>query len=449
MAPNSPRDSGVGVVMPRAMKPDWVSKSKVRQTIWRGTGMTCVARGCEIASYYDGQERPWRSRTIGIILNGATGRIGSTQHVANALAPIRAEGGLPAGRRPHRAAPDAGRAQRASARRLAQQLRHRRLDHRSRRGAGRSGLHRVLRCRGDQPARGGAGARRSPPASTSTREKPVALSVAEGLRAACAPRRRAGSSTARSRTSSTCPACRSCAARAIRISSAASPASASSSAGGCSTAPSVPCQRPSWNYRKSDGGGLILDMYPHWRYVIENTLGPIRRVIAATVDRDAGARRRARRALRRRRRRHRRRRWSSWRAARSARSSVSWATRVRRDDLLTFQIDGTGGSALAGLHRCWSTSATRRRRAPRTSIHRHRHRRRLSRRLARGRRRGAVQESLSHRLGEFPAPCRRRRTDAARFRRRHPRRAVRRSVLSQRERTWMTLDDTPANAPPS
>ncbi len=36
VAPNSPRDSGVGVVMPRAMKPDWVSKSKVRQTIWRG-----------------------------------------------------------------------------------------------------------------------------------------------------------------------------------------------------------------------------------------------------------------------------------------------------------------------------------------------------------------------------------------------------------------------------
>ena len=37
MSPNSPRDSGVGVVMPRAMKPDWVSKSKVRQTMWRGT----------------------------------------------------------------------------------------------------------------------------------------------------------------------------------------------------------------------------------------------------------------------------------------------------------------------------------------------------------------------------------------------------------------------------
>ena len=43
MAPNSPRDSGVGVVMPRAMKPDWVSKSKVRQTMWRG--MACSDSG--------------------------------------------------------------------------------------------------------------------------------------------------------------------------------------------------------------------------------------------------------------------------------------------------------------------------------------------------------------------------------------------------------------------
>ena len=37
--------------------------------------------------------------------------------------------------------------------------------------------------------------------------------------------------------------------------------------------------------------------------------------------------------------------------------ACSWATRVRRDDLLTFQIDGTSGSAVAGLHRCWAQSA--------------------------------------------------------------------------------------------
>ena len=115
-------------------------------------------------------------------------------------------------------------------------------------------------------------------------------------------------------------------------------------------------QRPSWNYRKSEGGGLTSDMVPHWRYVIEGILGPIRRVVAATptaiaqrvdeegtrfdVDVDD----------------------SSITLAELANGAVgtiicSWATRVRRDDLMTLQIDGTGGSALAGLHRCWTQNA--------------------------------------------------------------------------------------------
>ena len=113
----------------------------------------------------------------------------------------------------------------------------------------------------------------------------------------------------------------------------------------------VPCQRPSWNYRRKDGGGLILDMYPHWRYVIENTLGPMRRVISSLstatparidengarydVDVDDNA--------------------STLIELESGAIGTilsSWATRVRRDDLLTFQIDGTNGSAIAGLHRC-------------------------------------------------------------------------------------------------
>ena len=117
-------------------------------------------------------------------------------------------------------------------------------------------------------------------------------------------------------------------------------------------------QRPSWNYRKSEGGGLTSDMVPHWRYVIEGILGPIRRVVAATptaiaqrvdeegtrfdVDVDD----------------------SSVTLAELANGAVgtiicSWATRVRRDDLMTLQIDGTGGSALAGLHRCWTQSCRR------------------------------------------------------------------------------------------
>jgi predicted dehydrogenase len=112
------------------------------------------------------------------------------------------------------------------------------------------------------------------------------------------------------------------------------------------------CQRPSWNYRKAGGGGLMLDMYSHFRYLIEGMLGPIRRVVtsAATtaperVD-EAGAR-------------------YAVDVEDQAATLVelvsgaagvivaTWATRVRRDDLMTFQIDGTKGSALAGLHRCY------------------------------------------------------------------------------------------------
>ena len=111
------------------------------------------------------------------------------------------------------------------------------------------------------------------------------------------------------------------------------------------------CQRPSWNYRKAGAGGLMLDMYSHFRYLIEGILGPIRRVVtsAATtaperVD-EAGTRYavdvedQATTLVE---------------LASGATGTIiaTWATRVRRDDLMTFQIDGTKGSAVAGLHRC-------------------------------------------------------------------------------------------------
>ena len=116
-------------------------------------------------------------------------------------------------------------------------------------------------------------------------EKPVAPSADEGLRC-CRRRGRRASSTARSRTRFFCPACRS------------SSALASQGFFGRVTGFRLdfgwwvfdgaerPSQRPSWNYQKSGGGGLTLDMYPHWRYVIEGILGPIRRVTAAaaTID---------------------------------------------------------------------------------------------------------------------------------------------------------------------
>src|SRR5205807_1621717 len=116
-----------------------------------------------------------------------------------------------------------------------------------------------------------------------------------------------------------------------------------------------PTQRPSWNYRRAGGGGLVLDMFPHWRYVIEGLLGPMRRVAAAVstgtperidengeryavdVDDTASA---------------------LVELASGAFGTIvsSWATRVRRDDLICLQIDGTHGSAVAGLHRCWTQS---------------------------------------------------------------------------------------------
>ena len=115
-------------------------------------------------------------------------------------------------------------------------------------------------------------------------------------------------------------------------------------------------QRPSWNYRKAEGGGLISDMHPHWRYVIEGILGPIARVAALSwtgqperVD-EAGRRfgvdveDSAHTLL------------ELESGARGAISS-SWCTRVRRDDLVTFQVDGTDGTAVAGLRRCWKQAA--------------------------------------------------------------------------------------------
>jgi predicted dehydrogenase len=114
-----------------------------------------------------------------------------------------------------------------------------------------------------------------------------------------------------------------------------------------------PAQRPSWNYRKADGGGIILDMLPHWRYVLDNLFGEVRALscIGAThiterVD-ESGAVYRA----------------DADDAAYAtfqleggviAHINSSWAVRVKRDDLVTFQVDGTHGSAVAGLTHCYT-----------------------------------------------------------------------------------------------
>ncbi|RNF33311.1 Gfo/Idh/MocA family protein [Paracoccus methylarcula] len=118
----------------------------------------------------------------------------------------------------------------------------------------------------------------------------------------------------------------------------------------------MPAQRPSWNYRAEDGGGMISDMLCHWRYVLDNVVAPVKSVsclgfthIDKRVD-EAGKQYRA----------------TADDAAYAtflldgpdgeivAHINSSWCTRVRRDDLVTFQVDGTHGSAVAGLHKCYS-----------------------------------------------------------------------------------------------
>ncbi len=114
---------------------------------------------------------------------------------------------------------------------------------------------------------------------------------------------------------------------------------------------SIPAQRPSWNYRKEDEGGIILDMMPHFRYMLENLFGKVAAVsclgathIPERVDENgkpyAGTAEDAGYAI------------LELEGGIIAQANFSWTTRVRRDDLLTIQVDGTKGSAVAGLREC-------------------------------------------------------------------------------------------------
>ena len=117
-----------------------------------------------------------------------------------------------------------------------------------------------------------------------------------------------------------------------------------------------PAQRPSWNYRKEDGGGIIADMLCHWRYVIDTLFGQVKSVsclgathipqrwdengrpYACTADDAAYATFKTETGI-------------------IVHFNSSWEVRVRRDDLLTIQVDGTKGSAVAGLRNCWTQRA--------------------------------------------------------------------------------------------
>ncbi len=113
-----------------------------------------------------------------------------------------------------------------------------------------------------------------------------------------------------------------------------------------------PCQRPSWNYRKEDGGGIILDMFCHWRYVIDNLFGEVKSLTALGAH-------------------HVPKRWDEQNTEYdcTAEDAVyatfichndvichfnsSWCVRVRRDDLFVLQVDGEKGTAVAGLRECY------------------------------------------------------------------------------------------------
>ncbi|WP_351228890.1 Gfo/Idh/MocA family oxidoreductase [Streptomyces sp. NPDC002133] len=110
-------------------------------------------------------------------------------------------------------------------------------------------------------------------------------------------------------------------------------------------------QRPSWNYRSEDGGGIVVDMFPHWEYVLHELFGRVTSVqaqvvthipqrwdergkpYAATADDAAYAVFRLEGGV-------------------VAQINSSWVVRVNRDELVEFQVDGTHGSAVAGLRRC-------------------------------------------------------------------------------------------------
>ena len=113
-----------------------------------------------------------------------------------------------------------------------------------------------------------------------------------------------------------------------------------------------PAQRPSWNYRKETGGGLVLDMFAHWRYIFDRLLGEIkavscRHMTAIPKRRDENGKgyevdvEDSAFAI------------FELTGGVPAQVSSSWASRVRRDDLLQIQVDGTLGSAVCGLHRCF------------------------------------------------------------------------------------------------
>jgi predicted dehydrogenase len=292
-------------------------------------------------------------KEVGIILNGATGRIGSTQHLANALAPIRAEGGLPAGE--DRIMPRlllVGRDRERLAG-IAQSFGIDEITTDLDAALARPDFT-VLFDAAATRQRGVTLAKAIAAGKHVYTEKPVAPTVADGLTLLRAAKER-GLKAAAVEDKINLPGFQKLKALAGHGFFGRVTGFRLDFGWWVFDGAERESQRPSWNYRKSGGGGLTLDMVPHWRYVVEGVLGPIRKVVCTaatalpervdedgkpyTADVDDTSMTLA-----------------ELESGATGAILCSWATRVRRDDLVTLQVDGTGGSAIAGLHRCWTQS---------------------------------------------------------------------------------------------
>ena len=116
-----------------------------------------------------------------------------------------------------------------------------------------------------------------------------------------------------------------------------------------------PAQRPSWNYRKEDGGGIMIDMLCHWRYLVDNLFGSIKSIscrgathVAERIDEQGNQ--------------YKCTADDSCYATMELENGIlcqfnsSWTVRVRRDDLFVMQVDGSKGSAVVGLRECRTQS---------------------------------------------------------------------------------------------
>ena len=287
--------------------------------------------------------------TLGIVVYGATGRMGSAQHLARSLLAIRAQGGvaLADGRR---VMPELLLAGRDAGKLAALADKHGVAGWTTDIDAALSGPHEVFFDAALTLGRAGLLARALEAGKHVYCEKPAAATAAEAF-ALARRAREAGLANGVVQDKLWLPGIRKL--KTLLDSGFFGRVLSVRGEFGYWVFPGdlQPAQRPSWNYRADRGGGIVLDMTPHWNYLLETLFG---RVAAASCRAET----------------HIRRRWDETGAPYDADApdaayatfeleggvvahfNSSWCVRVRRDDLLAIQVDGTRGSAVAGLREC-------------------------------------------------------------------------------------------------